>query len=383
MGIVAFLLCLFLVAPSADALAAQPAAPIVIGGLFAQTGTAAAIGKPAKHVAELAVEQINHMGGVLGRPMRLVVCDTASTPAVAVRQARRLIEEEHVSALIGPVSLESGQAVRKFAEEKHVPLLLPMAESAGDPAAWTFVAAQRTDAVVAKILEYLRGKNIKKIGILYTKNAFGQDGLGAFRADAGTYGVSVAGAEAFEPAGGNVAPQAGKVQAAGPQAAVVWAMGPDGALAAKTLASLNGGRPLLVQSHVQAGPEYLKQAGGMAGGTVLPATRLLVPETLADEDPQKLVIEAFLKAYEQNVDRKKYPVTIVSGYVYDAVLVLRAAMQQAKSADPSAVRDALEHLQGVVGVSGVYNFSSQEHNGLRADSLIMLIVDSGRYKLAP
>ena len=98
----------------------------------------------------------------------------------------------------------------------------------------------------------------------------------------------------------------------------------------------------------------------------------MAPETLPDEDPQKLVIEAFLKAYKDTGLQAKFPLNIHAGYAYDAFTLLRIALEKAGKAEPEALRDALEKLQHVVGVSGVYSLSSQDHNGLGTDSLLML-----------
>ena len=189
--------------------------------------------------------------------------------------------------------------------------------------------------------------------------------------------------ESLDPKGTDFSAQALKLQAAKPQAAVVWTVGPAGPIAAKNFAALTGDRPLLIQCHGQPGPEYLHLAGEAAGGTVMPGTKLMAPESLLDEDPQKIVIETFVKAYNDAGIQTKFPLNIHAGYAYDAVTLLRAGLEKAGKADPEALRAALEKLDKVVGVSGVYNLSSQDHNGLGPESLLMLIVDSNRYKLAP
>jgi len=363
--------------------------PIVIGGLFAQSGPAAVVGTPSKLVAEMTVKQINAMGGILGRPLKLIAYDTESSPDVALREARKLVEGDHVLAIIGPTSTGEGLAVKKYTEEKHVPVIMTVggdAVIAGGkfgPYAWTFKAPQRTATAVAKIYEYLKGKNISKIAVMSSKDAFGQDGLAELKQNASKSGIDIIASETFDPKGTDFSAQAFKLQAAKPQAVVVWTIGPAGAIAAKNFASLPGERPLLVECHGQPGPNYLKLAGEAAGGTIMPGTKLMAPETLSDEDPQKIVIESFIKAYKDAGIQEKFPLNTHSGYAYDALTLLRAGLEKAGKADPAALREALENLHHVVGVSGVYNLSSQDHNGLGPDSMIMLIVDSGRFKLAP
>lgn len=369
--------------------AENPVEPIRIGGLFALSGPSAVVGTPTKLVAEMTVKQINAAGGVLGRPLELIGYDTKSSPEEALRQAKQLVDGDHVLAIIGPCSTGAGLAVKKYTEEKHVPVLMTVggdAVIAGDssgPSDWTFKVPQRTSTAVRKIYDYLKGKNIKKIGVLYATDAFGQDGLAALRANAAKYGITIVAEAALDPVGTDFSAQALKIQAAGPQAAVVWTIGPAGGRAAKNFAALSGTRPLLVQCHGQPGPGYLGLAGEAAGGTVMPGSKLMAPESLPDEDPQKLVIEAFVKDYKANGLQAKFPLNIHAGYAHDAVSLLRTGLEKAGKAEPAALRQALENLHGLVGVSGVYTLSPQDHNGLGADSLLMLIVDSGRYKLAP
>ncbi|QAZ66285.1 ABC transporter substrate-binding protein [Solidesulfovibrio carbinolicus] len=382
--VAALLLC-----PAAVHAAAPAGEPIVVGGLFAQSGPAAVVGTPSKLVAEMTVKQINDMGGILGRPVKLVAYDTESSPDVALRQARQLVEGDKVLAIIGPTSTGEGLAVKKYTEEKHVPVIMTVggdAVVAGGkfgPYDWTFKAPQRTATAVAKIYDYLKGKNISKIAVLSSKDAFGQDGLTELKDNAAKYGIEIIAEETFDPKGTDFSAQAFKLQAAKPQAAVVWTIGPAGSIAAKNFAALPGERPLLVQCHGQPGPTYLELAGEAAGGTVMPGTKLMAPESLPDEDPQKIVIEAFIKAYKDNGIQEKFPLNTHSGYAYDALTLLRAGLEKAGKAEPEALRAALEKLERVVGVSGVYTMSSQDHNGLGPDSMVMLIVDSNRYKLAP
>ena len=389
MANVLLFLATFLLCPAAFAAAPPTGDPIVIGGLFAQSGPAAVVGTPSKLVAEMTVAQLNASGGILGRPVKLISYDTESSPDVALREARQLVEGDKVLAIIGPTSTGEGLAVKKYTEEKKVPAIMTVggdAVVAGGkfgPFDWTFKAPQRTATAVAKIYEYLKGKNISKIAVMHSKDAFGQDGLAELKANAGKYGIDILAEEGFDPKGTDFSAQAFKLQAAKPQAVIVWTIGPAGAIAAKNFAALPGGPRRLVQSHGQPGPSYLELAGEAAGGTIMPGTKLMAPEALPDEDPQKIVIESFIKAYNDAGIQEKFPLNTHSGYAYDALALLRAGLEKAGKADPAALRDALEKLQNVVGVSGVYTLSAQDHNGLGENSLIMLIVDSGRYKLAP
>jgi len=78
-----------------------PAPPIRVGVLHALTGVMAISEQPLVDAVRLAVEELNAKGGLLGRPLELVVADTASDPVRAATEAERLIKQDHVSVLFG------------------------------------------------------------------------------------------------------------------------------------------------------------------------------------------------------------------------------------------------------------------------------------------
>lgn len=73
--------------------------PIRIGVLHSLTGTMAASERPLVDALRLAVEEINAAGGLLGRPIEILLADSRSDPAAAAAEAERLIVAERVSAL--------------------------------------------------------------------------------------------------------------------------------------------------------------------------------------------------------------------------------------------------------------------------------------------
>jgi branched-chain amino acid transport system substrate-binding protein len=378
------LLCL-----QTSAFAAETSAePILIGGLFAESGPAASIGTPTRLVAEMTIADINAKGGVTGRPIKLVSYDTESDPNIALRMARQLVEADKVLAIIGPSTTGEGLALKKYTEENHIPVIMTVG---GDPViaggkfgpfAWTFKTPQRTSTAVEKVYAFLKDKNVAKIAVLTAKDAFGQDGLEHLKKLAQAYGMDIAAEESLDPNGTDFSAQMFKLLEAGPQAVVVWTIGPAGAVAAKNFAALPGDKPLLVQCHGQPSPKYLELAGAAAEGTLMPGTKLMAAAQLPDSDVQKPVVLRFIQMYNDQGLEKKFPLNTHSGYAYDALVLLRAGLEKAGKPDRDALRDALESLTGVVGVSGVFNLTPQDHNGLTTDSLVMLQVERGVFKLA-
>jgi urea transport system substrate-binding protein len=100
--------------------------PIRLGLLYSETGTMAASERPLLNAVTLAVEELNAAGGLLGRPVELVVADGRSSPAGFAAQAVRLIERERVVALVGCWTSACRKAVREVVEPAGSLLLYPL-----------------------------------------------------------------------------------------------------------------------------------------------------------------------------------------------------------------------------------------------------------------
>ncbi|HEY8417103.1 MAG TPA: ABC transporter substrate-binding protein, partial [Limnochordales bacterium] len=91
-----------------------------VGCLFPMSGRAARYGQDAIIGADMAAEEINQAGGVLGREVRLYCSDYRSDPTYAVRLAQRYIDHDRVHFLAGVVSSAVALAVTRVAHERRV-----------------------------------------------------------------------------------------------------------------------------------------------------------------------------------------------------------------------------------------------------------------------
>jgi branched-chain amino acid transport system substrate-binding protein len=100
---------------------AQSTDPIVIGAPLPMTGGVAADGIEFKRGLEMAIEEINAVGGILGRPLELVVEDTESKGDDVIGSAgRRLVDRSNASVLIAGYNLGSGAALPGVAADASV-----------------------------------------------------------------------------------------------------------------------------------------------------------------------------------------------------------------------------------------------------------------------
>ena len=101
-------------------------APLLIGFLAGTSGRVADSGISARDAAQLAVEQCNQTGGILGRKVRLVIKDDQQKPEIAQKCAQELIREG-VVAVIGPMTSNIAKAIAPIANEAKVVFMSPTA----------------------------------------------------------------------------------------------------------------------------------------------------------------------------------------------------------------------------------------------------------------
>jgi urea transport system substrate-binding protein len=100
---------------------AKPSPPIKVGVLHALTGTMATSEQPLVNMVQLAVEQLNQQGGLLGRPIELVIADTESDADIAAYQAEKLIVDDQVMVVFGCWTSACRKAVKPvFEQHKHL-----------------------------------------------------------------------------------------------------------------------------------------------------------------------------------------------------------------------------------------------------------------------
>src|SRR5215472_4948868 len=160
------------------------AQPIKLGELNSYK-TFPAFLEPYRKGMELAVEQVNGAGGVLGRPLELVVRDDNGNPGDAVRVAEELVAREKVDLLMGTFSSAVGLAVADFAKQRKV--LFIASEPLTDKIVWengnryTFRLRPSTYMQTAMLVPAAAKLSKKRWAIVYPNYEYGTSATAAFR----------------------------------------------------------------------------------------------------------------------------------------------------------------------------------------------------------
>jgi branched-chain amino acid transport system substrate-binding protein len=175
---------------------------ITFGQAAVLEGPASALGQGMRAGIQAAFDEANARGGVHGRKLKLVSRDDGYEPDRAIAETKKLIEEDKVFALIGPVGTPTSAAAQPIATAAHVPFIGPFT-GAG------FLRNPKLDNVInvrasygaeteAWIKHLTQDLKIKKIAILYQDDAFGRAGLDGVNAALGKRGLELVGEATYE-----------------------------------------------------------------------------------------------------------------------------------------------------------------------------------------
>ena len=359
--------------------------PYRIGAVFSITGPGSSLGIPERDTALMLEADINARGGIKGpdgrlHPLKIVIYDDASDETKAVLAAKKLIDEDKVTAIVGTTLSGTSLAILDTVQKAEVPLIsCAAAAKIVEPAAerkWVFKTPQSDHLIVGVLVDYLKAKGLTRVAWLNVDYAFGQLGWVEFEKAAQTAGLSIPVNEKFGQKDVDMTAQLTRVKAAAPQAVVVWSIPPSASIATRNYADLGLKMPMF-QSHGVGNKKFVELAGPAANGVMFPAGKLLVAEQLADKDPQKAV----LLAYARDFEARYGPRNTFGGHAWDAVQLAMRGLERAGT-DRAGVRAAIESTRNFVGISGVFDFSPTDHNGLDRRAATMIQVVDGQWKTA-
>jgi len=331
--------------------ASAPAAePIKIGVVNMLTGPFAEGGSFQVNGLQLALEDINKAGGILGRPVELRTEDNQSTNPGTVLAFSKLSTDPAIKAIVGPIASTQIQAASPAIAKAGIPTMI----GGTDPSLtrvnnkWVF-RARPNDLYSSKVIADF-GVNtlkLKKWAIVHATDAFGQGGAKALT-------------EALQSLGVTPILDQGYTSNAQDFAPIVLAVKKSGAEVLGTYMTVPADQAIFAKQLKQLGVN-IQWVGSPT--TVAVTTRNLAGEALYgsyaavdfNADANDAARE-FTKRYKERYGI--YPDNFAS-WAYDALNILALAMNNAKSTEPEAIRKAILAIKGYKGLEGTYEFDSR------------------------
>ncbi len=350
------------------------ACTVKVGIATGQTGGLAYVDVPSLEGFDLWVEEVNAAGGIDGKyPVETVVKDTRSDAAQSATVAAELLGEG-ISFLITPGDADPSIAAGQLAQEAQVPAMSWFGSAPVLPAAvgeFMFSNAFGDNAQARVLADYATEQGYTTAYTLgspdsaYTSNLPKYFAV-AFQDNGGT----IVGEGTYTMGQPNFNVIADQIKALNPQPDVIMtpAYEPDFPTFLKSIRGAGIDIPVLGTDGIDS-PTTLA-LGPIADGVVYTTAGVLAPE-----GPQAAYFEKF------NAKYGKDPEAIFAVTGYELGLVLDAAVTQAQSCDPVAIKDAITNLEGVQGITGTIGFKGGDRMAIREIALIK-VVDGQRELIA-
>jgi urea transport system substrate-binding protein len=333
---------------AAPALAADP---IKIGVPVGLSGANSVVAPSVVQSAQLAVEEINAKGGVLGRQLALEVADDASGAAGAQKAFDSLVFQKKVNVLISMETSAARNAALPIVARGKVPYIYTSFYEGKSCSQFMYVNAWVPEQQVPPIVDYFnKEKSAKKFFLIGSDYAFGRGMLAFTKAYIEKTGGKVVGEEYLPMDGSDWTPIISKLKSAAPDALITSTAG--GAPNVTLTKQLRAAGVALPYGNLAVDEGTAKSMGTDAEGIYLSASYVTGIDSAANK--------AFLVAMQKKFGAELKTPNDLSVPEYEAVYAYKAAAEKAGSTEEAKVLKALGEVS-VEGPRGKIEMSKQHH----------------------
>ncbi|MCR4440804.1 MAG: ABC transporter substrate-binding protein [Peptococcaceae bacterium] len=361
--------------PKKEAPAPEKPKEIVIGANFELSGNVATFGQSIMNAMEMAIAEINASGGVLGANLKMVKADNKSDAAESTNCATKLITQDKVVALLGPVTSTNVLAASPVAEQYKIPLLTPT----GTASKLTVDDSGKTKPYIFRNcfidpFQGLVGANFalntlkaKTAAIFIEKNSDYAKGLcEVFEKTFTEKGGKIVAKEAFVTEDKDFRAPLTKIKSTNPDVLYVPSYYEQDGLIAKQARELGYTNPI-VGADGWDSSKLLEIAGAKALQKVYFTNHYSAFST----DPKVVKFVNDYKAKYGSVP------DALAALGYDATYLMADAIKRAGAPDPAKIRDALENTKGFQGVTGTITMDDK-HNPVKSAVILSFDKDGNQ-----
>jgi branched-chain amino acid transport system substrate-binding protein len=350
---------------------------VKLGWIQPTTGPLASSFGPLYLAADMALEQINAAGGILGRRLVKVTADDEGSPAKEPIVTRRLIDEG-CKFILGPVgSSQALSSLEVSTPAKVIQATYASATEMGDGKRYPFHYQFNftTDAQAVRHAEYLAKRGFRKIGLLVEDSAAGAGLKAAAQREIPAHGMQIVSEQEFPLEVADMTPFLRKLRA-------------DGAEAIEAHVSNNVDITQMLVGLARIGwkPVIAGHTGFLFAGT--PGA---VPDNARYNDVYAATFRALtytdqqlpsdrIRAFVQKIAASKVPDTLLGPAAttpfYDFLIALKYGVEKAKSWDTVAIKHALDTSSDIPGLFGPMAFTETRHTAYDQSVVVMATANS-------
>ena len=341
---------------------------IKIGGMAPLTGALAIYGVTTTNGAELAVKEINENGGILGKKIEYIMLDTKGDSTEAVMAYNKLVDEK-VAGIIGEITSKPTLAVAEVAVQDNMPLITPTGTQVDITEAGPNVfRVCFTNPYQGKVLAITSKERLgaDTVAVMLNNSSDYSDGITkAFIEESEKLGMKVMGVEGYSDGDKDFKPQLTKLAAMNPDVVLIPEYYEQAALIA-TQAREVGVKSIFVGSD---GWDGIAKTLDKSSYSAIENSYFTNHFSMEDQSEK---IQNFLKDYRETY--KEDP-SAFSALGYDAIYMMKSAIEKAGTTDKQKVVDALKGIE-YDGITGYLTFD--DHNN-PVKAVTVLKIENGKY----
>ena len=325
---------------------------------------------PTQQGFELAREEINHSGMLDDAKITFIAKDDRGTVEGAIEAFNKLIHQDGVSVILGPGLSSQAQEVFPIAQQNRVVVFSPNSGASGLSAIgdFAFRAALTTDVLIPSGIKATQAKlGYQRVATIYDESdLYSTDSDTVSRAAFANNGIEVLATETFQSGETDFSAQLTRIKALNPDVIFISALSPD--ISAILIQARQLGIPDSVPFVIPDLPSDEIQAAGDAAEGVITFTGWA---STADTPGNQTFIQSY---------RTKYGIepNIFAAQCYAAVYILAAAIVEAQSTDPTAIRDTLANTKNFDTILGQFSFNAV---GDAVYDPVILTVENGEFQI--
>jgi branched-chain amino acid transport system substrate-binding protein len=326
---------------------------VPIGAIISETGAAASYGGKVRKGLDLALEEINAVGGFQGKTLELIYRDDATNPEVGRQVARSLVEEQGVGLIIGAVSSTVTLAISPICEEHKVVLLSPTASAPQITTAGDYIFRNYPSDILegTAMANFARDLGLERVAVFAVANEYGAGLVDVFTGEfESRFRQIVRRVDFPEGRPESVASEVEALRSQPPDGIYIAAYVRDVAELIKRIRK--AGLPSIILTSSSVTDAELVQLAGMA------AEDLVFPRSSTfDPDSDSPTVRSFIEAYRERYGDERPDSFAAHGY--DALKLLLLGMQKVGSTYPRDVARGLGAINDYEGPTGRLAF--EEH----------------------
>lgn len=341
---------------------------IKLGVAITQTGTQSSVGVESQRGLEIAVNEINAAGGVCGKQIETIIYDDQGTPEASLKAVTRLVEQDDVDVIFGPMSSNSMMAVGEYLNSSEMVTVGPAVGVAWLRQGWDYIFRSTSNSYIQTVqaVEILKSLDVKTLGIYNINEEYGNNSKIDMENLLEEQGldIEVVVEEVYKDGDTDFTSQSVKIANANPDAVfmVVWANDAGSMLKQLRQAGYTG--PVVGDNSFPGLP--IREVAGDASDNVYCTAAYILPDTVEEIDNNPSFanpkMNQFLHTYYDTYGT--LPTNDNCYRSYDAVYIIAEAIKNAGSLESSAIRDALAELHDFECLVGTMDYRGNDGEGI-------------------